>query len=319
MIEEPGPSDGVGRNRDVLRFNQRAGAVIAIDLGGTKCHGASPTWPASIVAEDQRPTFAGGSPAGSLLASIAALRDGSGAGGPGRPRRVRRYSRPRQPGHRAGGCRAECALAWLRPDGTAHGQSWPSRSPSRTTSTWPGLGEAWQGGGAGDRFLRRTVARHGHRRRDRPGRAVVRGQHNAAGEVGYLVTRPSQLLRGVPAAGLEELISGCCADRTGPWSWRRRARSATELDPAAHHAGAVFEAAAAGDEVGRGGHRRTRRDRRHRRDRRDRPDRPGPGDPGRQHRPGTGALPGPDRGTGRPGDVPRTRRSSSRRSARTRR
>src|ERR1700757_2592902 len=27
VIEEPGPSDGVGRNRDVLRFNQRAGAV----------------------------------------------------------------------------------------------------------------------------------------------------------------------------------------------------------------------------------------------------------------------------------------------------
>ena len=28
VIEEPGPSDGVGRNRDVLRFNQRAGAAI---------------------------------------------------------------------------------------------------------------------------------------------------------------------------------------------------------------------------------------------------------------------------------------------------
>ncbi|MGH3231594.1 MAG: hypothetical protein ACRDOA_23945 [Streptosporangiaceae bacterium] len=66
VIEEPGPSDGVGRNRDVLRFNQRAGAVIAIDLRGTKCHRAVADLAGCIVAEDQRPTFAGGSPAGSL-------------------------------------------------------------------------------------------------------------------------------------------------------------------------------------------------------------------------------------------------------------
>src|ERR1700729_922211 len=71
VIEEPGPSDGVGRNRDVLRFNQRAGAVIAIDLGGTKCHGAVADLAGCIVAEDQRPTFAGGAPRGRLLCPVS--------------------------------------------------------------------------------------------------------------------------------------------------------------------------------------------------------------------------------------------------------
>src|ERR1700722_9852722 len=66
VSDEPGPSDGVGRNRDLLRFNRRAGAVIAIDLGGTKCHGALADLAGEVVAEDQRPTFAGGSPASSL-------------------------------------------------------------------------------------------------------------------------------------------------------------------------------------------------------------------------------------------------------------
>src|ERR1700684_813145 len=67
VIEEREPSDGVARNRDVLRFNQRAGAVIAIDLGGTKCHGALADLAGCIVAEDQRPTFADGAPAGRPL------------------------------------------------------------------------------------------------------------------------------------------------------------------------------------------------------------------------------------------------------------
>src|ERR1700689_3627028 len=81
VIEEPGPSDGVGRNRDVLRFNRRSGAVIAIDLGGTKCHGALADLAGDVLAEDQRPTFASGSPASSLLASIGTLRQAAAAEG----------------------------------------------------------------------------------------------------------------------------------------------------------------------------------------------------------------------------------------------
>src|SRR5579859_2929610 len=56
VIEEPGQSDGVGRHRDVLRFNHRAGAVIAIDLGGTKCHGALADLAGGVVGEDVRQT-----------------------------------------------------------------------------------------------------------------------------------------------------------------------------------------------------------------------------------------------------------------------
>src|ERR1017187_3930736 len=37
VFEEPGESEGLGRNATIVRFNELAGSVIAIDLGGTKC------------------------------------------------------------------------------------------------------------------------------------------------------------------------------------------------------------------------------------------------------------------------------------------
>src|SRR5580692_4333465 len=39
VLEEPGESEGLGRNATTVRFNELAGSVIAIDLGGTKCLG----------------------------------------------------------------------------------------------------------------------------------------------------------------------------------------------------------------------------------------------------------------------------------------
>ena len=60
VTEEPGPSEGLGRNRDLVRFNRRSGAVIAVDLGGTKCHGAVADLAGEILDEDiGRPSRAG--------------------------------------------------------------------------------------------------------------------------------------------------------------------------------------------------------------------------------------------------------------------
>ena len=112
-----------------------------------------------------------------------------------------------------------------------------------------GLGEAWQGGGAGiGSFVTLSLGTGIGAAIVLDGR-VVRGQHNAAGEVGYLVTRPSQLLRGVPAAGLEDLISGSALTRAG--------HGAGEGEPGADQRwtlegitpALLFEAAAAGDQV----------------------------------------------------------------------
>ena len=85
IAEEPGDRPARGRTPTVLRFVGAAGSVIAVDLGGTRCHGvladlAGRPWPRTS-----------GPPAraargGALLECIAALRpegaDGAGQCGP---------------------------------------------------------------------------------------------------------------------------------------------------------------------------------------------------------------------------------------------
>src|SRR3984957_18758136 len=230
VIEEPGPSDGVGRNRDVLRFNQRAGAVIAIDLGGTKCHGALADLAGDILAEDLRPTFAGGSPATSLLAAISALRTAA--------------AREQLP------VRAVCVgiPALVNPDTglvdagpNVHWHEFDLTGLLRSELTEPfavendvnlaGVGEAWQGGGVGlGSFVALSLGTGIGAAVVLDGQ-VVRGRHNAAGEIGYLITRPSQL-DGVPRAGLEDLISGS-ALVTLARELATASPQQTSLDPAA--------------------------------------------------------------------------------------
>jgi glucokinase len=63
-----------GRPRAHVRFNARAGAVVAIDLGGTKCHGALADLGGAVLAEDIRPTMDSGSPYQTLITSLGVLR-----------------------------------------------------------------------------------------------------------------------------------------------------------------------------------------------------------------------------------------------------
>ncbi len=302
VIEEPGPSDGVGRNRDVLRFNQRAGAVIAIDLGGTKCHGALADLAGQIVAEDQRPTFEGGSPASSLLASIGSLRAAA--------RREQLQVRAVCVGIPAL-VNPDTGLVDAGPNVHWHGFDLMGLLSAELTEPFAvendvnlaGLGEAWQGAGVGvGSFVTLSLGTGIGAAIVLDGR-LVRGQHNAAGEVGYLVTRPSQL-RGVPVAGLEELISGAALTRRAT-ELAKASPEATGLDPAAIAPAAVFAAAAAGDQIAAQvigelaetvaiavtavtalvdpARSHTRR----------------------QHRARAGAVPRPDRDSGRPGHLPR--------------
>jgi glucokinase len=206
VIEEPGPSDGVGRNRDVLRFNQRAAAVIAIDLGGTKCHGALADLAGEVLAEDQRATFAGGSPARSLLASIDALRQAARA--EDLPVSAVCVGIPAVVNPDTGLVEAGPNVDW-------HGFDLKGLLASVLTEPFviendvnlAGLGEAWQGGGVDvSSFVTLSLGTGIGAAIVLDGR-VVRGRHGAAGEIGYLITRPSQL-DGVARAGLEDLISG---------------------------------------------------------------------------------------------------------------
>ncbi len=66
------PSDG-GRPPDVISFNRRAGAVIAIDLGAASCHGALADLAGDVLREETRPTRQQGSAFATLLAVVDAL------------------------------------------------------------------------------------------------------------------------------------------------------------------------------------------------------------------------------------------------------
>jgi glucokinase len=72
ISEGPGSSTG-GRPRSVLRFNTRAGCVIGVDLGGTRCHGLLADLGGAPLAEDIRPTGADEEPFAVLVATIRAL------------------------------------------------------------------------------------------------------------------------------------------------------------------------------------------------------------------------------------------------------
>ena len=74
IIEEPGEGAVRGRTPTILRFVGPAGGVIAVDLGGTRCHGALADLAGGTLAEDFRPAREGQRRGGALLACIEALK-----------------------------------------------------------------------------------------------------------------------------------------------------------------------------------------------------------------------------------------------------
>jgi glucokinase len=229
VSDEPGPSDGVGRNRDLLRFNRRAGGVIAIDLGGAKCHGALADLAGEVVQEDMRPTFASGSPARSLLASVAALREA--AAQEDLPVQAVSVGIP----------------AVINPDtglvDAGPNVDWHGFDLVENDVNLAGLGEAWRGAGVGTGSFVTLSLGTGIGAAIVLDGNLVRGRHNAAGEIGFLVTSRSQL-RGRPAAGLEGLISGAALTERARVLIKARPER-TSLDPSTVTPALLFETAAA--------------------------------------------------------------------------
>ena len=110
-----------------------------------------------------------------------------------------------------------------------------------------GLGEAWRGSGTDSGCFVTLSLGTGVGAAIVLDGSVVRGRHNAAGEIGYLVTGRGQLRSG---AGLEALISGpALTSRAKDLARDRPGR--TSLDPGAITPARLFEAAAAGDPAAR--------------------------------------------------------------------
>ena len=74
IVESAGSTEAPGRPRARIAFNRRAGCVIGVDLGGTKCQAALADLSGAILHELRRPTHGETEPYPTLLGAIADLR-----------------------------------------------------------------------------------------------------------------------------------------------------------------------------------------------------------------------------------------------------
>lgn len=246
--ESDNPADGPGRPARRVVFNQRAGCVLAIDLGGTKCHGVLADLSGREIAEDIRPTAGGSTPYETLMATIAALTAAVTdaplvAAAIGVPAIV----------HPVTGVAVEGPNVLWRDfalvDELRRCLSVPFVVDNDVKLA--ALAQAWRGPGRGvadfvtmsiGTGIGAAVVANGE---------LVRGRNNAAGEIGYLVVRREQLTEqhGDRLGGLERIISGpAIASRARELLGADPAR-AGELDALTISSEGVFAAALTGHPV----------------------------------------------------------------------
>jgi glucokinase len=238
LIEErPGEASVRGRTPSILHFAGSAGAVIAVDLGGTRCHGALADLAGVTLASDVRPLDPADA-ASTLLGCVAELR--SAARDRALPVRAVVVGIPALIDPVSGLAMAGPNVHWQGFDLLAVlGQQLSEPFEVDNDVNLAALGEAWRGQGRGlQSFVTLSlgtgiggaVVIDGH---------LIRGSHNAAGEVGYFPlwspARPG--LR-----GFEEVASG-------PALQARTAELRPGGDPAAVQLAEVFAAAARGDKL----------------------------------------------------------------------
>jgi len=204
IAEEAGAGAVRGRIPAVLRFVGPPGGVIAVDLGGTRCHGALADLAGSVVTEDFRPASEGSEAVSALLGCVAALE--ARAAELAMPVRAAVVGIPALIDPASG-------LATAGPN--VHWQGLDLLSMLREHLTLPfevdndvslgALGQAWRGAGRGAHSfvlislgtgIGGAVVIDGH---------LIRGRHNAAGEVGYF---PVGHGGGDGQAGFEDVASG---------------------------------------------------------------------------------------------------------------
>jgi glucokinase len=246
ITESSGQTEGPGRNRGILRFNARAGAVIAVDLGGTKCHGALADLAGEILDEDYRRTFEHPEAAQTLLASIANLRAAAAAAG--LPVRAVAVGIPALLDPDTGLAVAGPNLGWDGFDLTGALKAELAEPFTIDNDVnLAALGQAWRGEGRGaSSFVTLSLGTGIGGAVVLDGR-VVRGRHNAAGEIGYLLSDPAQLRHSTGRPALESRAAGpAIAARARELAAQDPARTA--LGPSSTGAD-VFAAAAGGDPV----------------------------------------------------------------------
>src|ERR1700722_2967477 len=256
LAELPGESAARGRTPTILEFVGPAGAVIAVDLGGTKCHGALADLAGGAVAEEFRSAQSGENAAASLLACTAMLR--ARAAERARPVRAIVVGIPALIDPATGLATAGPNVHWQGFD--LHGALSASlHEPFEVDNdvNLGALGQAWRGAGRGiNSFVLLSigtgiggaVVMDGH---------LIRGRHNAAGEMAYFPVWRGGGVAGTARGGGEGggARGGVGGVAPGP-ALRARAAAlieageATSLELDSFAVADIFTAAADGDEVG---------------------------------------------------------------------
>ncbi len=181
-----------GRPRALVSFRRDAGAVIAVDLGGTRCHAALADLAGTVLTEDLRPTRSAGDSFATLLASIEAMRGEA----------VRRalpvvalaVGVPGILDPEAGRARDAPYVGWDDfpvVEGLAQALDIPFVVDNDVNLA--ALAHAWRGDGRlVDHFVTLSVGTGTGAAIVSDGR-LLQGRHNAAGEVAYLVVRREHL------------------------------------------------------------------------------------------------------------------------------
>jgi len=246
VVESSSAADGRGRPAGRLHLNERAGCILAIDLGGTKCHGALADLSGSIVLEDVRPTKQDGTPYETLIASIdhlaAAATTPLVAAAIGVPAIIDPNT-----GVVLGGP-------------NVHWRNFAIVDELKRTLDVPflvdndvklaAMAQAWRGLGRGLTDFATLSLGTGVGGAVVANGELVRGGNNAAGELGYLIINPSQLSE--PHAdelgGVERIISGPGIEHRARELLAADA-SGSKLDPDSVSSRDVLTAALTGDRV----------------------------------------------------------------------
>lgn len=239
-----------GRPCSRIRFNHQSGSVLAIDLGGTKCHGALADMNGDVIAEDIQPTARAGSPYATLIASIETLE--AEAVKRGLPIVAAAIGVPAVLDPDTGRATRAPNVHWEDFDLAGRlRKHFDVPFTIENDVNLAALAQAWRGAGRNVRnFVTISIGTGIGAGVVADGR-LMKGRHNSAGEIGLFVLTRDQFAgttRG-GIGGFEQLASGPAIARHAEAALSGASGTTSKLRQGSVTSEAVFEAAGEGDPI----------------------------------------------------------------------
>ncbi len=253
LVRDVGASStSAGRPRSCIAFNRQAGCVVAVDLGGTRCHGALADLAGDILVEDERPNRAAGEAFATVLAIVADLR--RIAAERDLPVSAIAVGVPAVVDPVTGRALAGPRVDWQDFEVVRRLDEAIVDVPVLVDNdaNLAALAHAWRGEARGvDDFVTVTIGTGIGGAVVADGR-LVKGHHNAGGEIGYITTDRAQLGETIDRGlGGYETVSSAPALATRAEQLLAAAGRLDAWGPDEITAEQVFSRAAGGDEIAR--------------------------------------------------------------------